>query len=286
MFPEISDVPDEIRQFLDADSQEKDIPDEADPDVVISESDEVDELKRSQSPSFLEDPEDCNFVENQRHSAQEKPPLIKQDDTAADVDKDVQWKEEVSKIKSTVDQVLNDVQVLRLSKRKAVSHIHRAEKRLESLDKRITNIDSLCSSHSNHISDLMEVETSRLGHSFAEKKDDDEKRNAALNALLDEMRVFREETSKQIAEEVEALKAARVEASAFIKDSTAHIQVRDHPSLKRKCSEDVNDGAEIEQDVACRKTKRPRKHIVSKVLQTAGVFTVGAVATWSALAFS
>jgi uncharacterized protein YeeX (DUF496 family) len=272
-------VGDDIRQLLGMDNRERDFP-VADQYVVVSEPEEVDELKRSQSPSFFEDNEGQSGL-----APEGSPPLIKQDDLPMDEDKDVELNQEVSKIKESVDQVINDVQILRYSKRKAAGHIHKAEKKLEDLDRRITYLDSLCSSHSACISDMREAETSRIT-SIVTKRDDEEKKDAALNALLGEMRVFREQTSKQIAEEVEALKATREEALSTIKDLTAQVQtqaLQTTPTLKRKRSESDNDS---ESDLPPRRTKRTGRRIVSTVLQTAGVFTVGAVATWSALAFS
>jgi hypothetical protein len=56
------------------------------------------------------------------------------------------------------------------------------------------------------------------------------------------------------------------------------------PCLKRKRSEDEDVLPDIE--APRRVNKRIRGRLASKILQTAGVFTVGAVATWSALAFS
>lgn len=114
---------------------------------------------------------------------------------------------------------------------------------------------------------------------------------------MSEMKAFREEMSRQIAEEVEALKAARAETLESVKALTqaqAEAQVCPLPCLyrevfynlqvplKRKRSEEDVDVEE--EEGAARKLKRTR--VVSQVLQTAGVFTVGAVATWSALAFS
>jgi len=278
MFPEISEFPDEIRQMLDTEDQEKDL--EADLEAPISEQEEVDELKRSQSPSFFEDNDGQSG-----HGSEGKPASIKEDDVVVVIDKHVELKEEVSKIKGMVDKVFNDVQILRYSKRKAASHIHKAERKIENLDKRLTNVDSLCSSHSEWISDTMEAESSKLTSIVAQRDDEEKKKDATLNALLEEMRVFREQTSKQITEEVEALKAAREDALETIKDLTAQVQAQTSSSLKRKRSDNATDEEQNEQDLPPRKIKR-RRRIVSKVLRTAGVFTVGAVATWSALAFS
>lgn len=111
------------------------------------------------------------------------------------------------------------------------------------------------------------------------------------------MKAFREEMNRQIGEEVKALKAVREETLESVKALTqAQPQVCPAPAhisrevlysvqvpLKRKRSEEDVDVAE-EAVVEPRKVKRTR--VMTKVLQTAGVFTVGAVATWSALAFS
>jgi hypothetical protein len=56
------------------------------------------------------------------------------------------------------------------------------------------------------------------------------------------------------------------------------------PTLKRKRTESEEEEKTIPEALPRRKIRRTG--VVSKVLKTAGVFTVGAVAAWSALAFS
>jgi hypothetical protein len=136
------------------------------------------------------------------------------------------------------------------------------------------------------------------------------------------MKVIRENTENEMAAELQAVKTARIDALAAI---ASEIQVRlagetDHsspanmhqtplnPSLKRKRSDDEGESASTEcslgggdidisaptvlpvrtpilDGMEVPTSKRARR-IVSTVMHTATAITLGAVATWSALAFS
>jgi hypothetical protein len=74
-----------------------------------------------------------------------------------------------------------DVQLLRYSKRKAASHIHKAEKRLETVDKRLAHVDALCSSHSDTISKITDAEILTI----AEREEEIQIKDSALNFLID-----------------------------------------------------------------------------------------------------
>ncbi|KAF8882962.1 hypothetical protein BD779DRAFT_1541077 [Infundibulicybe gibba] len=142
----------------------------------------------------------------------------------------------------------------------------------------------------------------------------------SLRDLVSEMKTLRESTQAQMAAELDAVRAARDAALASI---AAHVQVcidtpaegdgpqpPPSPSLKRK-RPDAEDVGEIDadeaeamrvdecsdMDEAATRTstthdgpevparKRPRR-VAAVMLHTATAVTIGAVATWSALAFS
>jgi hypothetical protein len=116
---------------------------------------------------------------------------------------------------------------------------------------------------------------------------------AALNTLVSDMRTLHENMEKQMSIKLASVEAAR---SAF---AAATSEAQTMTSLKRKRSETeaeeqfptsfgtvavqatgtTNDGMERPR---CKRAKR----IVSTVMHTATAMTIGAVATWSALAFS
>jgi hypothetical protein len=169
---------------------------------------------------------------------------------------------------------------------------------------------------------------------------------SALNALVDgwflfipsicwtcadfyciEMKIMRENTERDMAAELQAVKAARADALAAIalENQVRFAQGNDilsptnmhqtplNPSLKRKRSDDEGEDASLggvnggggdanvsgptpkavpiviptrALDMArARKSKRARR-VMSTIVQTASAITLGAVATWSALAFS
>ncbi|KAG0696326.1 hypothetical protein DFH29DRAFT_951556 [Suillus ampliporus] len=118
----------------------------------------------------------------------------------------------------------------------------------------------------------------------------------ALNALVIEMKSLREETEKRVEERIQAIQTARTEALSVIA-----AEVETFKSLKRKHSEIEVAPPPVKMDIAVeapatvldpelpveenRHAKRPRR-IMTSIAHTATAVAVGAVATWSALAFS
>jgi predicted nucleic acid-binding Zn-ribbon protein len=119
----------------------------------------------------------------------------------------------------------------------------------------------------------------------------------ALNALVIEMKTLREETEKRVEERIQTIQIARTEALSVIA-----AEVETFKSLKRKHSEiEVEVTPPVKMDVVVeeaqaaakpelpvedyRHVKRPRR-IMTSIAHTATAMAVGAVATWSALAFS
>lgn len=118
----------------------------------------------------------------------------------------------------------------------------------------------------------------------------------ALGALVAEMKSLREGAERRIDERMEAIDAARTDALNAI---TAEVE--DLKSLKRKRDEEgghveeeaTNDEVEMRVDTpvveiradSLRPTKRART-TMGTVAQTAAAMAVGAVVTWSALAYA
>lgn len=119
----------------------------------------------------------------------------------------------------------------------------------------------------------------------------------ALNALVIEMKTLREETEKRVEARIQTIQIARTEALSVIA-----AEVETFKSLKRKHSEIEVEVAPPVKDIVVeeapaaavkpellvedyRHAKRPRR-IMTSIAHTATAMAVGAVATWSALAFS
>jgi uncharacterized coiled-coil protein SlyX len=124
-----------------------------------------------------------------------------------------------------------------------------------------------------------------------------------INRLVAEMRLLYESTQKQMNAEVEAVKAARIAAQAAI---TSQMQSPSSSQKRKRTDEEEFDEEmarlkvelgstmvcgnhlfppEVVDHVQARPVKRPR--VVMRVLaQTATAVTIGAIATWGALAFS
>ncbi|KZT66322.1 hypothetical protein DAEQUDRAFT_730444 [Daedalea quercina L-15889] len=109
-----------------------------------------------------------------------------------------------------------------------------------------------------------------------------------IKAMLEEIKMIRENSVKQIAFELEAAQAARAQAEAAAAEAVARLISN---PLKRKRSEE-DDCAEDEAGGAARVVapvpkRRRTTHRVAKVLvRAATAATVGAVAAWTALAFA
>ncbi|OBZ73305.1 hypothetical protein A0H81_07196 [Grifola frondosa] len=105
---------------------------------------------------------------------------------------------------------------------------------------------------------------------------------AAMKDMLEEMRSLRNDTGRQIAEELEAIRALRAAAEAAQAQTVT-------TSLKRKRSESEGESSAegISSTTNCDSSKRRKTaEVAAKIAQTATIATMGAVAAWTALAFS
>lgn len=122
-----------------------------------------------------------------------------------------------------------------------------------------------------------------------------------------ELRLFRENAEQQIAKELEGIRAARLEAEAASAQALASVeavrylfprsyeighphtaQTSQPPKRKRPDYEDDNTPADsTSSDIVVNPPKRRRTMTAAtKIVQTATIATIGAMAAWTALAFS
>lgn len=164
--------------------------------------------------------------------------------------------------------------------------------RLEAAEDRLSSLSDL----QDQVSDLQSRIDVESGDALASPMTEVKACADALNALVIEMKTLREETEKRVEERIQTIQTAKTEALSVIA-----AEVETFKSLKRKHSEIEVTPVPAKVDIAVeaptvvvapelpieerRHKKRPRR-IVSSVAQTAAAMAVGAVATWSALAFS
>jgi len=133
---------------------------------------------------------------------------------------------------------------------------------------------------------MLEKEAARVDevlHKFEEEK---EEMKEVFKLLTDEIRSLRDKTDKQMSAEVGTLKAAQKEALDAVKTMTQETQIAcaSHlNNLKRKRDE-LEEEEETER--AMKTAKFCRSQVAAGVAKAVSVFTVGVIATWSALAFS
>lgn len=166
--------------------------------------------------------------------------------------------------------------------------------RLEAAEDKLSTLSDL----QDQVSELQSKVDAESCDNFASPTVDVKACADALNALVIEMKTLREETEKRVEERIQTIQIAKTEALSVIA-----AEVETFKSLKRKHSEvevevapPVKMGIVVEEAPTTaaklespvedyRHAKRPRR-IVSSIAHTATAMAVGAVATWSALAFS
>jgi len=111
----------------------------------------------------------------------------------------------------------------------------------------------------------------------------------SAKAVVEELRRIREESERQIAQELEAIKAARIEAQMVAEAFRQAVQPAVNSSKRKRSDEDEgeHDNATVIHVESPPAPKRRRTiRVMSRIAQTATIATVGAVAAWTALAFS
>ncbi|KAG2346092.1 hypothetical protein BDR05DRAFT_988265 [Suillus weaverae] len=166
--------------------------------------------------------------------------------------------------------------------------------RLDAAEDKLSTLSDL----QDQVSELQSKADAESCDNFAPPMADVKACADALNALVIEMKALREETEKRVEERIQTIHTARAEALSVIA-----AEVETFKSLKRKHSEiEVEVTPPVKMDIVVeeapvaaakleipvedyRHAKRP-KRIMTSIAQTATAMAVGAVATWSALAFS
>ncbi|KAG1824657.1 uncharacterized protein BJ212DRAFT_1321680 [Suillus subaureus] len=166
--------------------------------------------------------------------------------------------------------------------------------RLEAAEDKLSTLSDL----QDQVSELQSKVDAESCDNFASPTVDVKACADALNALVIEMKTLREETEKRVEERIQTIQIARTEALSVIaaevetfkslkrKHSEVEVEVAPPVKMGIVAEEAPTTAAKLESPVEdYRHAKRPRR-IVSSIAHTATAMAVGAVATWSALAFS
>ncbi|KAG2155296.1 uncharacterized protein EDB93DRAFT_1326666 [Suillus bovinus] len=166
--------------------------------------------------------------------------------------------------------------------------------RLEAAEDKLSSLSDL----QDQVSELQSKADAESCDTFVPPMADVKACADALNALVIEMKTLREETEKRVEERIQTIQTARMEALSVIA-----AEVESFKSLKRKHSDiEIEVAPPVKMDIVVdeapavaaksellienyRHVKRPRR-IMTSIAHTATAMAVGAVATWSALAFS
>lgn len=166
--------------------------------------------------------------------------------------------------------------------------------RLEAAEDKLSTLSDL----QDQVSELQSKADAESCDNFASPTVDVKACADALNALVIEMKTLREETEKRVEERIQTIQIAKTEALSVIaaevetfkslkrKHSEVEVEVAPPVKMGIVAEEAPTTAAKLESPVEdYRHAKRPRR-IVSSIAHTATAMAVGAVATWSALAFS
>jgi pSer/pThr/pTyr-binding forkhead associated (FHA) protein len=188
-----------------------------------------------------------------------------------------------SEVNERFDKLLNDLNNLRNSKRHTDVEIEHFNKSKTEMVARFHDLEAKQAVLVEQVAIYGETDRA-FKLSLSAREEREQKRVDALNAVVQDLQEFRTELIREMTDHLATHKA--------MIDSAVREQVEDAPALepvptlKRKRSESEEEAEEKAEPEALPRRKIRRTRVVSKVLQTAGVFTVGAVAAWSALAFS
>ncbi|SJL09210.1 uncharacterized protein ARMOST_12586 [Armillaria ostoyae] len=203
-------------------------------------------------------------------------------------------------MKAALDEVKAEVSKLDAQRRKYKlrfnANTHTMKDKLSDLDERVTDVNGLCTSLIEQVDNLCHMDIPDLQaqidalqdqeqgqEDLLNEREDVESNLQVLRDLVADMRTLRETTEQQMAAELEAVRRAREAAINAMSETLPPM------SLKRK-----RDDSEVEDvsgpassaiaTVPVHSPKRAR--VASVVFQTTATVALGAVAAWSALAFS
>ncbi|KAI0919935.1 hypothetical protein AcW1_002941 [Taiwanofungus camphoratus] len=228
------------------------------------------------------------------------------------VAEEVRQAEVLSTIEGRINSVSNEITMLRILRRQDElrfdDHIQETKHRLVDLDQRMLDMTCRLSSSSavndvdlsiarSRLDDLQthiaQLQTQSLLSTPADDRvvvnEDVSGDVQSAKAMLEELRLFRENAEQQIAKELEGIRAARLEAEAASAQALASVEATSQPpKRKRPDYEDDNTPADsTSSDIVVNPPKRRRTMTAAtKIVQTATIATIGAMAAWTALAFS
>ncbi|KAJ6624973.1 hypothetical protein B0H10DRAFT_2005130 [Mycena sp. CBHHK59/15] len=228
-------------------------------------------------------------------------------ESGADKDTDIQVADndnEIVRLKSSLVHIKTEVAKLHAHRRKYKQrfndNIHVMGEKFSDLEERTTEIRDLYNRLSDNwtrakvqidaLQEQMDA-TPEIAHKTVTEEPcytDEAKANVkALEQLVAEMTVLRDNTRKEMADEVETARKAK---ETMLKLLAEQLEVQT-ASLKRKRSDDEDEGVSstvvaVAEPPATLRPRKRAKRIAKVLAQTATAVTVGAVVTWSALAFS
>ncbi|KAK0444258.1 uncharacterized protein EV420DRAFT_1574996 [Desarmillaria tabescens] len=202
--------------------------------------------------------------------------------------------------KTVLDEVKAEVSKLDAQRRKYKlrfnANAHTVKDKLSDLDERVTDVNGLCTSLIEQVDNLCHMDIPDLQAQIEALQDQDqgqedlssEREDFQANAqtlrdLVADMRTLRETTEQQMVAELEAVRLAREAAINAMSETPPPM------SLKRKRDDSGVEDVSVPASSAITTVpvhSRKRARVASVVIQTAATVALGAVAAWSALAFS
>ncbi|KAL1942162.1 hypothetical protein VTO73DRAFT_6226 [Trametes versicolor] len=211
-------------------------------------------------------------------------------------------------------EILNELTVIRttreLDEAAFSAHVQQTKERLSALDgqivethaslstreARLTQLQSRLQGLGDQVSDLQERST--VAEREAARIEELMKEVGAAKDTLRETCDLQREARAQMADELEALKALRIEAAAAVAEaklaaaavttaaSTANVLKRKREDAEDEAEQSVSNNDDSRIIAALPSKRRRTLQVASTVAHTATVATIGAVAAWAALAFS
>ena len=222
--------------------------------------------------------------------------------------------------------IQSDVWELQKSQQNTSTSVWDINRRVDSLDLRIKAMESAHETNYEKLGAMLEKEAARVDEVLSKCQEEKEETKKTCKTLMDgvfadtlsrpcltmnqhlwhaEIQSLREQTDKQVATEVEALKAAQKvaldavramtqETQIVIFPSTPHTSMRLTKPFRQACTSHLNNlkrkrdelEEEDEAERAVKLAKFSKGRAAGNVVKAASIFTAGVIATWSALAFS
>ncbi|PCH34612.1 hypothetical protein WOLCODRAFT_27324 [Wolfiporia cocos MD-104 SS10] len=219
---------------------------------------------------------------------------------------------EIQELEDRMNVACDDIMLLRMHRREDEvrfnQHVQKTKERLAQLEQRMQELeDSAVAAVSSEDIEMPDV-MSRIDNmqaiidnlqtdvaaACADKSTQDTAASIeTIKAMLEDLKSSKEDDERQIARELEAMRAIRAQAEAAF----AQLSTRQDTSSRKRKRMDDDEEDEGDATMQCAQItplsslessakRRRTMRIVSAVAQTATIATVGAVAAWTALAFA